>query len=141
MTWGCQGYIVVGVYQGTGTLDTPDDYIPPEYRDTPKNPKVNGNIHSILVLGPIDSPHQEYDKGWFQPKTPRGTEASMHRVLHRWSPKTPFKPEKPYGLGGGFMLMTPRDIDGICHVMAREVLRSPGNNLFTNCNPPIPKTE
>ena len=131
MSWGCQGYIVVGIYQGAGKITDCANYVPPVHQFTPTNPKTKNHIHTILVLGPIDSPSRECDNGWFHHQTPSKSNSSMHRVLHRWTPQAPIALSRGYGLGGGFSLMDPQDIDKICQLMSLNVLEAPGNSIFT----------
>ena len=52
--------------------------------------------------------------------------------------KTPIALSRGYGLGGGFSLMDPQDIDKICQIMSLNVLEAPGNSIFTDCPLPNP---
>ena len=127
---------MVGVYQGAGRLKSVTDYVPAAYRDEPTNPHFQGQFHSLLVLGPVDSPHSEGDEGWFCVESPGGAKATIHRVIHQWSPRTPIAPHTAYKLQGGMTLMAPADIDKFCQQMALEVLEAPGKPIFTNCPTP-----
>ena len=54
------------------------------------------------------------------------------------TPQTPIALSRGYGLGGGFSLMDPQDIDKICQIMSLNVLEAPGNSFFTDCPLPNP---
>ena len=138
ISWGCQGFIVTGIYQACAKLTANDmqRYVPADYHNLQHNKKNNGKIMAIIILGPVDSPNRPGDRGWFSDTAVNGSNASMHRVIARWKLTHPITPHRKYGLQGAFMLMTPQDMHKCCVMMARHILRSPDVPLFDGIIPP-----
>ena len=70
VSWGCQGCIVTGIYQGAKALESMENYVPSAFRMAPRNKRDKGKILAMLILGPVDSPSQANDAGWFHPTSP-----------------------------------------------------------------------
>lgn len=138
VTWGCQGYIVTGIYQGASKLKNAEAFLPRDLPTREPDKEHSGRILTIVVLGSVSSPCLSEDAGWFCATTPCGAPASMHRVLARWKLPYTFKPKGNYRLGSGFMLMHAQDMHVVCQMMATSILQQPDTALF---NGPVPQLD
>ena len=116
--------MVVAIYQGGKPLKHLKKYIPREFDIPPSSRAESGRILALLVLGPVDSPHRDSDSGWFHEVTPRGANASLHRVVTLWKLPLAYSPVRRYSLGGGLMLMHAEDMHGLCQSKSCEPHRT-----------------
>ena len=121
---GVNEYIWTAVYFGSTLMDT-SAYIPKQYQTWSWSTANKGKIVDMLLLGPIDSPHKVGDELWYQPTSPRGAPATLHRVISRVWFERPFRPLRPYHLVSGYAPLATQDFHNIITAICRMILKDP----------------